>query len=60
MVFSDKYFLITFNREFKKLEIKSYPKEKKVDRDQLSREILKQKLWIGASLIVDGKFLFEF
>ena len=43
MVFSDKYFLITFNREFKKLEIKSYPKEKKVDRDQLSREMLKQK-----------------
>ena len=36
-------FLKILNKEFEKLMFKSYPKQKKLDRDQLSRVMLKQK-----------------
>ena len=41
IAFSDKCFLKTPKKVIKKLIIKPYPKQKKLDRDQLGREILK-------------------
>ena len=43
IAFSDKCFLKTPKKVIKKLIIKPYPKQKKLDRDQLSGVMLKQK-----------------